>query len=582
MCGLDESSQSSASTGVSNDSNHEHEDDIAQKSLLLHLDDDYQSYCSIDDDSIIKKEISNGDDNVSLDFIVHAKSMTVASTFDVLEAPNDNESTKLICGNNDGVSTASEIEIPESEQMLDSEDESNNHELSLYHADEHIEPTEMISTEPLVPTIRKLSLLDQLDIMFEKLCFTNTVVCDDLAMSYGCPSNNQNVNTLTRPFCDTNYYQSSMDTIITILGCNSPSSTYEYACFTTFESHLLSCCGGGGDDDVDGPNTAVATNTVIPPPPHAHPIRMKVSRRGRSKKRRSMQQLLLERGRTTPEFTTRPKLRRTHSLSSIPCSEQPKRQWHNPTNSSSSFDITGYFYVPKESNSQAISRILQDNDNMDGYDSDPCLPYSKPLIQRATSPRSVLVDAPQSGQWNSNKFWYNTNLLRETVEITMNSTWNLFWMHNDKPIQVQVWIEPGTILQNRSVMVEPCLMWRCLSSSSTSTGTTASRASISSSTPMSLRLLQICRVRPVTTGPPSTGKDVPTMCRMSTSLFVRTIYHDTFYFQASSIPERDSIVHQWKVTIARLATLAVLEDTPSLVHEFFLDPHQNQHSYKVK
>jgi hypothetical protein len=72
------------------------------------------------------------------------------------------------------------------------------------------------------------------------------------------------------------------------------------------------------------------------------------------------------------------------------------------------------------------------------------------------------------------------------------------------------------------------------------------------------------------------------MCQRSTSIVVRTISHETFYFQASTILERDSIVHQWKVTIARLASLAVLDDTSSLLHEFFLDPQcQNSHSYKV-
>jgi hypothetical protein len=574
LCRLDESSQSSASTVMSNDSHDERDHHAIQKKLLFL--EEIQSYCSIDDVSTIKNGINHGDDKLpSSDFIVNAKSMNTESTLDVLETSIADVSTKLIHGNKKDATAGWEIETSANKTMY-TEDELNNQELSLYHSDERLPQPELSSTEPLLPSLRKLSLLEQLDVMFEKLCFTNSVACDELVMSHGCPSTHTKGNGLTN---DATYYLSSMDAIIAILGCNSPVSMYEYAYFSTFESHLLSCCGGGGVDD--GTKLTMVTNPLIPTQPPIHSTTMKVLRRGRIKKRRVIQQLLLERGRTRPEIASLPQLRRSRSFSSISndvvtYQQHRRRQLQNPTSQSSSFDIMGYFYaLPKEPTSHALSRILHDDDNVDGYDSDPCLPYSKPLIQRARSPRSVLVDAPQSSQWNSNKYWYNTNLLRETVEITMNSTWNLFWMHNDKPIQVQVWIEPGTIIQNRSVMVEPSLMWRCLSLTETAA---TKKALIPSSNPMSLRLLQIGRVRPVTTG---SGTDVPAMCRMSTSLVVRTIFHETFYFQASTIQERDSIVHQWKVTIARLATLAVLEDTTSLINEFFLDQNHNQHSYKV-
>ena len=536
---LDESSQSSASTVVSNDSNNDDpEDPVVHRRLLYHIGDS-QSDCSIDG--------ASNEKNTTMFTIDDTEPITV----------DDSQTTKVSC-----------------DDQISSDDEVSNQELSLYYSDETKPIVEISTTNSAsAPTPRQLSLLDQLDIIFEKICFTDTSVLEDLAMEYTCPSSNAKANSLATS-CN------SMDTIMAILGCNNASTTNEYDYFANLESHLLSCCGG----EVDDSKSATEANLRISTDQPIVSTTMKVSRRGRAEKRRVMEQLLLERGRTSQQLASLQQLRRVRSFASIPThvveSRTHERQRQTPT-SSSYFTFMGYFH---NTHNESKSQMLIIDDNMDGYDSDPCLPYSKPLIQRATSPRSVIMDTQHSSQSNSNKYWYNTNLLRETVEITMNSTWDLSWIHNDKPIQVQVWIEPGTILSNRSAMVEPCLMWRCLSPTATAPTrrkSMISSSSSSSSAPKSLRLLHICRVRPVTTGGLICGTNVPAMCRRSTSLVVKNIYNQTFYFQASTIEERDSIVHQWKVTIARLATLAVLEDTTSLVNEFFLDQRLNQYSYKV-
>jgi hypothetical protein len=241
---LDESNQSSASTVMSNDSIDEKEDYVVQKTLMLHDLDDNESFCSVDDVCNVKNRIPvnsvNDIDDVKLsnDFLVQANSISTVSTLDVSETIAS-VPTEPICGVNLDATTGGEVEI-HGYDGTSMDDDVKNHELALYYSDEKHQP-EIGSTEPSAPSLRNLSLLDQLDIMFEKLCFTNTAVRDDLVMTYACPPNTQ-MKPLTGPYSN-NDYLSSMDTILAILGCNSASTTNEYDYFASLVS-LLSCCGG--------------------------------------------------------------------------------------------------------------------------------------------------------------------------------------------------------------------------------------------------------------------------------------------------------------------------------------------------
>jgi hypothetical protein len=85
--------------------------------------------------------------------------------------------------------------------------------------------------------------------------------------------------------------------------------------------------------------------------------------------------------------------------------------------------------------------------------------------------------------------------------------------------------------------------------------------------------LQVCRIQESHRAP--TG--APSMCRASTSFVMRTIRKEAFWFQAATTEERDALVQEWKVAIARLATLAVLEDTKPLLKEFFLAKEKDYH-----
>jgi hypothetical protein len=459
------------------------------------------------------------------------------------------------------------------------DEEMDNHELSLYCPDNTVGEHEHgnIVEGSSLPPIHNPSLLDQLDIMFEKLCFVDAVSDDVVTI-------NTHPTAPTRTMTDS--YSPSMDTIIVLLGCYNPPSIYELEYFATLESQLFACCGSP---------TITATAGTIVTDPKTRQITKQICRRGRTVKRRVLEQLLTERGRTNIKEVKESsrKFRRVQSFSIVQSdidpyyNKQPRE--FKASNVSSSFDVilehfllSDHSGIPKLQRSDTLSQKIYNEDNTDGYDSDPGLTYTKPLYQRSISPRSIIIDTPQSLQWNVNKYWYDTKLIRDIVEETMNSTWNLFWICDDKPIQVQVWIERGTVMQNRSIMVEPCLMWRpCYISSTNNTSTQSSSLSSSSKQPVSIRLLHICRLRPASNCslPSSTTKStndysIPKMYRKSTSFVIKTIDHKTIWFQASTMMERDMIIHQWKVLIARLATFAILEDTKPLLDEFFLDQKQ--------
>lgn len=184
-----------------------------------------------------------------------------------------------------------------------------------------------------------------------------------------------------------------------------------------------------------------------------------------------------------------------------------------------------------------------------GYDSDPdhlmvrLKPSVKPGNHRAPSPSSVAQQCLQNLQgWQDH--------LHPIVQESLNSVWDLTWHQpNGTPVRATTWMERGTILQNKSIMIEPRLMWKDNFSSKLH----------------SIQLMHVCRVLPVA----GLLSQHP-LARPSTSWMVRTTDRRCLVFQASSSLERDMMVHLWKVTVARFATLAVLEDADLILREFFV------------
>ena len=188
-------------------------------------------------------------------------------------------------------------------------------------------------------------------------------------------------------------------------------------------------------------------------------------------------------------------------------------------------------------------------DDERGYDSDPdhlmvrLKPSKKPSNHRAPSPSSVAQQLLQDQH-----AWQDQ--IHPIVQESLNSIWDLTWHKpNGTPVRITTWMERGTILQNKSIMIEPRLMWK----------------ETSSSKPQSIHLMHICRILPVTGLLPQCP-----LARPSTSWTVRTTDRRCLVFQASSSLERDMLVQLWKVTVARFATLAVLEDADLILREFFV------------
>lgn len=147
----------------------------------------------------------------------------------------------------------------------------------------------------------------------------------------------------------------------------------------------------------------------------------------------------------------------------------------------------------------------------------------------------------------------------------MNCTWTLSWHAegNPMPMCIHFWIERGTMLNQGSVVVEPKFMWRQVYQPTLATNRRLSQSFLK---PMDVRVLNACRI--VEAGERLDRSKYP-MARSACSLFLKTCRDEVFLFEASSVEEKQEIVRQWKLVVARLASLAVIEDMESMAKEFF-------------
>jgi hypothetical protein len=110
-------------------------------------------------------------------------------------------------------------------------------------------------------------------------------------------------------------------------------------------------------------------------------------------------------------------------------------------------------------------------------------------------------------------------------------------------------MERGCLLKSGTVMVEPAVMWRPVTSTMQA--------------PEKVPLLHVCRIRP------HAATSTDTLARPSCSLTVRTASGQEHVFECASQEARDCLVEQWKLCVARFAALAVLEDATAILSEFF-------------
>ena len=94
--------------------------------------------------------------------------------------------------------------------------------------------------------------------------------------------------------------------------------------------------------------------------------------------------------------------------------------------------------------------------------------------------------------------------------------------------------------------------------------------------PFQMRLLNVSRFWPVDR---MDRKKYP-FARTSQSFVIRMISGDEFLFEAESEIERDIIMQRCKLVVARLATLAIIEDFDAMQIEFFsTDPTKILNAY---
>jgi hypothetical protein len=129
-----------------------------------------------------------------------------------------------------------------------------------------------------------------------------------------------------------------------------------------------------------------------------------------------------------------------------------------------------------------------------------------------------------------------------------------------KPTTVNIWIERGTVITQSGVVVEPTLMWRDAYQPSLS----KHKLNASSQKPWAMRLLNTCRIAPLT----GNDSNYP-LARPSCSLYLRTCNGQEFLLETASPQECKILCERWKLVVARFASLAVMEDIDSIAKEFF-------------
>lgn len=265
-----------------------------------------------------------------------------------------------------------------------------------------------------------------------------------------------------------------------------------------------------------------------------------------------------------------------------------------------------YLLPPLQRTQRRTICTNDDGDDHDGYNSDPGLVYDAdnvdededkenqegnaagdsqfPQIEKVyvEETADTCIMGASSGDQQNEQCWSSTTTTKiyNIVQSTLSSTWCLIWMdpETNQPVQVQVWMERGALLQGNSAMVEPRLVWRrnTQHQQQHQNGMEGTRTRFALPPTGAIRLLHISRLTENHTSSTcistrnTVGKN--SLCRNATSFVVETINGERVTFSASTRSQRDAILHQWKWTVARLATLAVLEDALTILDEYFAAP----------
>jgi hypothetical protein len=157
---------------------------------------------------------------------------------------------------------------------------------------------------------------------------------------------------------------------------------------------------------------------------------------------------------------------------------------------------------------------------------------------------------------------------------TLNSTWTLTWHPNADNVQefqipshamnINIWMERGTVICHNGVVIEPMFMWRDAYQTHDLLQQ-RKRLNDTCQKPWSMRILNTCRIAPCS----SLDKAQYPLARSAYSFIVKTCQNQEFVLEAQSEAQRDLICERWKMVVARFASLAVTEDIDTIAQEFF-------------
>jgi hypothetical protein len=160
-------------------------------------------------------------------------------------------------------------------------------------------------------------------------------------------------------------------------------------------------------------------------------------------------------------------------------------------------------------------------------------------------------------------------------KATLNSTWTLTWHPNPdnmkeysishQPICTNIWLERGTVISNSGVVIEPAFMWRDAYQPNL---TQRRQLNASTQKPWTMRLLNACRISPCSSSAVLDRSRYP-LARQSSCFFLKSCNGQEYLLEAQSREEMIMITQEWKMAVARFASLAVTEDVSGIAKEFF-------------
>mmetsp|Transcript_26906 Transcript_26906/g.35789 ORF Transcript_26906/g.35789 Transcript_26906/m.35789 type:complete len:309 (+) Transcript_26906:3-929(+) len=188
------------------------------------------------------------------------------------------------------------------------------------------------------------------------------------------------------------------------------------------------------------------------------------------------------------------------------------------------------------------------------------------------------------------------NSIRDEVFVSQilhesfNKTWTLIWhpLNEERkagdisslpsPKCVEVWFEKGCSIHGHTEAIEPKLMWREAHQLDIANNR---QLNATAKQPHNMAILTICRILEMDalpSSPPSdsfftsTKKSVRSslLAKRSCSFVLRNSFDEEFLFEARSEAERDEIVHDWKLVVARLASYAITGNGTGMINEFFM------------